>query len=102
MSPSIHNSLSSLDLVVIPPEQLRELVTEAVKIALINNQTVLPVKVADTQPKLVTRHQAADLLNVSLSTVDNYIREGILIKKRLGVRSVRLERCAVEKLARTT
>ena len=89
------------DFVVIPADQLRQLVTDAVTVALRNADPTPPAP-ADQQPdQLMTRHQAAAFLNVSLSTVDNYIRDGLLHKKRVGIRFVRLERSEVETLART-
>ena len=92
------------DFVVVPADQLRQLVADAVAVGM-RSAAPPPAPAApdeaDRLPKLITRHQAAALLNVSLSTVDNYIRDGLLSKKRVGVRSVRLERSAVEELART-
>ena len=89
------------DFVVIPADQLRQLVTDAVTVALHNAKPTPPAPADQRLPKLMTRQQAAELLNVSLSTVDNYIRDGLLHKKRIGVRSIRLERLEVETLART-
>lgn len=91
------------DFVVITADQLRQLVADAVVVGLRNAEPPAPAPHSEAAqlPALITRHQAAALLNVSLSTVDNYIRDGLLSKKRVGVRSVRLERSTVEKLART-
>ncbi|MCP9237081.1 AlpA family transcriptional regulator [Lewinella sp. JB7] len=63
--------------------------------------TISEKEEASELPALITRQQAADLLSVSLSTVDNYIKDGLLQKKRVGMRNVRLLRVEVEKLART-
>ena len=90
------------ELVVVPADQLRLLVSNAVRTAISASIPSLQENTEPELPNLVTRQQAAKLLNVSLSTVDNYIRDGLLSKKRIGSRSVRLERSDVDKLARTT
>ncbi|PPK87331.1 excisionase family DNA binding protein [Neolewinella xylanilytica] len=93
----------SSTLVVVPADQLSLLIDNAVSAAL---QKALPASTPANEPEqphlpaLITRHQAASLLSVSLSTVDNYINDGLLEKKRVGVRAVRLDRTQVEKLAR--
>ena len=93
----------SSNLVVVPADQLSLLIDNAVSAALLK---ALPPTTPPNQPErphlpaLITRQQAADLLSVSLSTVDNYINDGLLQKKRVGVRAVRLDRTEVEKLAR--
>ena len=97
-----HFPLSS-SLVVVHADQLSLLIDNAVSAAL---QKALPVTIPPNEPErphlpaLITRQQAASLLSVSVSTVDNYINDGLLEKKRVGVRAVRLDRTHVEKLAR--
>lgn len=91
------------ELVVIPAEQLRQLVTDAVDMAM-NRARREAEKTAQpaTEPnKLLTKKEAAQLLKVSIATVDNYTKDGMLTKKRIGLRSVRFDRSEVEKLART-
>ena len=93
----------SSNLVVVPADQLSALISNAVSAALQRELPATPSTAEVTQPPLpalITRQQAADLLSVSLSTVDNYINDGLLQKKRVGVRAVRLDRTEVEKLAR--
>ena len=90
-------------LVVIPTDQLSALISNAVAAALQKELPATPpLTTAELPPlpALITRQQAAGLLSVSVSTVDNYINDGLLRKKRVGVRAVRLDRSEVEKLAR--
>ena len=47
-------------------------------------------------PALVTREEAAEMLRVSVSTVDRYLKDGLLPKSKVGTRLVRISRSAVE------
>ena len=90
-------------MVLIPAEELSAIIDEVVSNALqdvLLKQFDSPDLDHSNLPPLITRHQAAKILSVSLSTVDNYINDGLLQKKRVGVRAVRLDRTEVEKLAR--
>lgn len=51
----------------------------------------------DADPRM-SREDAAETLRVSVSTIDRYLRDGILPKSKLGKRLVRIDRAAVEAL----
>lgn len=89
-------------LVVISSDELRQLVTEAVSSALKKEKTKdkqsLP---SNSNTELVTKKQAAAILKVSLSTIDNYIKEGLLTRKKVGSRFVRLDVGEVKRLAKS-
>jgi excisionase family DNA binding protein len=88
------------NLVVIPADQLRQMLTDAVTAALI--QAIKPAPEAEPEklPELLTRQQTAAYLGVAVGTVDNYTKDGLLNKKKVGLRAVRFDRSEVQKLAR--
>jgi len=90
------------DFVVIPADQLRQLVTDAVTVAMREVAEAAPRPASGNEglPELITKKQASKILQMSIATVDNYVRDGNLSKLKVGVRSVRFERAEVEKLAR--
>jgi len=90
------------DFVVVPADQLRQLVTDAVTVAMRKaaEATPPPASGNDHLPELITKKQAATMLQVSTGTVDNYVTDGLLSKLKIGTRNVRFERAEVEKLAR--
>lgn len=80
---------------------LREAALHGAREALREAQGEAPAKGKATYPERVTRRQAAAILDVSLTTIDVYCREGLLAKMKVGTHSVRLNRDEVENLART-
>lgn len=94
------------ELVLIPFEQLKELLTDAVNDAVSKasrkTEASAPEHTSDKEPlpDLITRKQAAAILQVSPATVDNYAADGILTKKKIGLRNVRFDRDQVQTLAR--
>ena len=48
--------------------------------------------------ELMTRKEAATYLKVTIGTIDNYVRDGLLDKIRVGVRQVRLRTEQVRRL----
>jgi excisionase family DNA binding protein len=96
------NPLTMLaDFVVIPADQLRQLVTDAVTIAMRKAAEAAPKPNAgENMPELMTKKEAAAMLRVSTGTVDNYVADGLLSKLKIGTRNVRFKRAEVEKLAR--
>jgi excisionase family DNA binding protein len=89
------------NLVVIPADQLRQMLTDAVTAALIQATKPAPQPEPETLPELLTRQQAAAYLGVGVGTVDNYTKDGRLTKKKVGLRAVRFDRGEVQRLART-
>ena len=88
-------------LAIMTPPQLRALVNTAVKDALAEAETRRKAALLkDQEPELLSRQQAADLLGVSVGTIDNYGRDGLLDKRKIGAHTVRYERAQIEKLAR--
>jgi excisionase family DNA binding protein len=69
-------------IVVIEPEVLRGIVKEAVKEALAQHNPEKPDP--EQLPELFSRKEAAEFLKVSLGTIDNLSRDGLLQKHYLG------------------
>lgn len=94
-------------MVIIPIEELKELLTDAVNDAVSKasrkTEAIAPEHTTDAEPlpALITKKQAAAILQVSQATVDNYSTDGYLTKKKIGLRAVRFDRAEVERLART-
>jgi len=89
------------DFVVIPADQLRQLVADAVTVAMRKAAEAAPQVESGNEylPELITRKQTAEFLQMSIATVDNYVKDGLLSRRKVGTRSVRFERAEVEKLA---
>jgi hypothetical protein len=104
---TINNKLTAkpmqTNLTVIPTDQLKQMITDVVNVALRNAREEAPetVKPANVLPELMTKKETAETLRVSIGTVDNYTRDGLLTKKRVGLRAVRFDRGEVQRLART-
>ena len=96
------------ELVQVPLEQLKELLVDVVNDAIDRDRAsrktdaIAPEHISDKAPlpDLITRKQAADILQVSSATVDNYAADGILTKKKIGLRNVRFDLHQVQRLAR--
>lgn len=52
---------------------------------------------AATAP-LLTREEAAEVLRVSVSTIDRYLRDGTIPRVRVGKRLVRIERADLDRI----
>jgi hypothetical protein len=66
-----------MELVITTKDELRTLIKDSISAAL---ATMPKDERRDDLPEWLTRKQVADYLNCSLATVDNYSREGLLIK----------------------
>lgn len=74
--------MQEIVLISIPESTIRNIVEEAVRKVISENQT-LPA-VADDGKQLLTRREAAELAGVCLATLDNKVKEGVLPKYRTG------------------
>jgi excisionase family DNA binding protein len=92
------------EIVVIPVDQLRQILTDAFTVAMRKEKetaaTPPPAIGNEYLPELLTRQQTAAYLGVAVGTVDNYTKDGLLSKKKVGLRAVRFDRAEVQKLAR--
>ncbi len=90
-------------IVVMTPAEVRELMRSTLAEARAEDRAEakrLAALEQSEQPHLLTRQQAADLLGVSKGSIDNYVRDGLLTKRKIGTHSVRIDREEIEKLAR--
>lgn len=53
---------------------------------------------APEAPAQLTREEAAELLRVSVSTIDRYLKDGTIPKAKVGKRLVRVNRSDIEAL----
>lgn len=84
------------NLILTTPDELRQIVRDEISKALAG---AIPVSPSQEQPDgLMTRKAAAAFLSVSVSTIDNYAKQGLLTKVPIGDRGVRFERGEVGKL----
>ena len=70
-----------MELVVIPKSELEELLKSIISL---NSKPKAPIKEAEIIENLLDKKQAAKLLNVSLATIDNYRRNGLIPSYRIG------------------
>ena len=64
----------------ITPEELKNIIREVI------NETHKDKIQQQTEPKLYTRKEAIELLHISLSTLDSYIKKGAINASRVGTR----------------
>lgn len=64
----------------ITPDEIKQIVKEAVK------ETMLEKKEKPVEMKYYTRQETCQLLQISLSTLDTYVRKGAITCSRLGTR----------------
>lgn len=87
MSPDIcstkYGTMQQIQLVSITPQELKELIVGALQLA--GSLTNIPSEKEDTD-KLLTRKQAAEVLTISLSTLNTYTKTGIIKGHRIGHR----------------
>jgi hypothetical protein len=75
--------MQQIQFIQISPEQLQEAIIEGVKTQLDELKNYLPSK----EPKrYLTRKKTAELLNIDLSTLHNWNKQGILKPYQLGGR----------------
>jgi excisionase family DNA binding protein len=75
-------------------EQLQNSIKTIVSAELKNAVIELTESQKDTAPELITRKETADILGVSLPTLHEWTKKGVLPAKRIGTR-VRYEKRAV-------
>ena len=75
-------------------EQLQNSIKTIVSAELKNAVIELTESQKDTAPELITRKETADILGVSLPTLHEWTKKGVLPAKRIGSR-IRYERTAV-------
>jgi excisionase family DNA binding protein len=81
------------NLALMPVDELKNLLSEVVRAELLNHIPAPAEPFADF-PELLTRRQTAQLLGVSLASLDNWTASGRLRKHRIGV-SVRFRKSEV-------
>jgi len=64
----------------ITPEELKQIVREAVL------ETMSVKNEAPSEMKYYTRHEACEILKISLSTLDTYVKKGAITCSYLGTR----------------
>ena len=64
----------------ITPEELKQIVREAVL------ETMTVKNDAPVEMKLYTRHETCEILHISLSTLDTYVKKGAITCSYLGTR----------------
>jgi len=74
--------MQDIVLISIPESTIRNIVEQAVRKVISENQT-LPA-VPDDGKQLLTRKEAAALAGVCISTIDNMVKAGVLRKYRTG------------------
>lgn len=74
--------MQEIVLISIPETTIRNIVEQAVRKVIAETQT-LPVLPNDGK-QLISRKEAADLAGISIASVDNKAKEGILTKYRTG------------------
>lgn len=78
-------------------DDLRTIIREEVERAVCCQAIQQPVD-ADASGHLMTRQEVAEYLRISPSTVNNYVKNGMLKKVLIGARSVRYRTDQVHKL----
>lgn len=87
-----------MEMILLTPEQLQELISNAVMKALRSSEVKEIIKEAaiiakdKTLPEHPTRQQAAEYLQVSLGTIDNWRRQNLLCDNGQIGKGVRLYR----------
>ncbi len=64
----------------ITPDELKQIVREAVL------ETLIVKNDTPDEMKFYTRHEACEILKISLSTLDTYVKKGAITCSRLGTR----------------
>lgn len=74
--------MQDIVLISIPESTIRNIVEQAVRKVISENQT-LPA-VTDDGKQLLTRKEAAEIAGVCVATLDNKVKDGVLRKYRTG------------------
>lgn len=80
-------------LALMPVDELRNLIAETVR-AEIQTHIPAPAEPFATYPELLSRRQTAELLGVSIASLDNWTNSGRLRKHRIGA-AVRFKKAEV-------
>lgn len=93
--------MNEIRIIQMTPEDLENAVYRAVE-RLRGDITTSAKKAAETPPEYVTKKEAARLLSCSVSTIDNYRRDGKIQKYNVGKGSggVRFKRSEILELAK--
>lgn len=83
------------NLVITTPDQLEELLDRITRRAVAACFDKTAATVAPASPEYLKKREAAQLLSVSTSTIDNYVRQGRLPKYPFGAKQVRFKRADV-------
>jgi len=75
--------MEPLTLIAVTPDQLRMLIANAVSEAL---ATLRPQEQSSSTDEYLTREEAAQMLHISLPTLRNHARRGLLHPHRIGRR----------------
>lgn len=75
-----------MEIQIVTPEQLAEALAENRRATIEEIQKLLSEKLPDSQPKYISRKQAAELLGASVVAIDNWTKKGILQRYRIGGR----------------
>ena len=70
--------------IMVQPEELKILVQESVNMAI--QPLISSQKNVENEDLLITRKEAADLLHISLTTLDTYTKQGLLVRYKVGHR----------------
>lgn len=70
--------------IMVQPEELKILVQESVNMAI--QPLISSQKIVENGDLLITRKEAADLLHISLTTLDTYTKQGLLVRYKVGHR----------------
>lgn len=68
------------NIIMLNPEELKAIIIDAIK-PLISSQ-----KNIENEDSFITRKEAADLLHISLTTLDTYTKQGLLVRYKVGHR----------------
>ena len=70
--------------IMVQPEELKILVQESVNMAI--QPLISSQKNVENEDLLITRKEAADLLHFSLTTLHTYLKQGLLVRYKVGHR----------------
>lgn len=68
------------NIIMLNPEELKAIIIDAIK-PLISSQ-----KNIENEDSFITRKETADLLHISLTTLDTYTKQGLLVRYKVGHR----------------
>lgn len=74
----------TVKIMTVQPEELKTLVLETINMAI--QPLISSQKNVENEDLLITRKEAADLLHISLTTLDTYTKQGLLVRYKVGHR----------------